>query len=120
MGQSEGLSLVARIGRIAIIKDRQIANPRSQRLQGRLYRRRYSVFMLSRSAFLNPKDVRKYGEFYEECSKKKMRGLSPAIVAADELYKKRVESAPKNSKECLTQRVLPKKAKERTAASLSS
>lgn len=39
--------------------------------------------MLPCSAFLNPKDVRKYGEFYEECSKKKMRGLAPAIMAAD-------------------------------------
>lgn len=75
--------------------------------------------MPSRSAFLNPRDVRKYGEFYEECSKKKMRGLAPAILAADELYKQRVESAPKNSKRYLTQRLLPRKAKVRTAASQS-
>ena len=75
--------------------------------------------MPSRSAFLNPRDVRKYGEFYEECSKKKMRGLGPAIMAADELYKQRVESAPKSSKSCLTQPVLPRKARARTAASRS-
>jgi hypothetical protein len=34
------------------------------------------------SAFLNPKDVRKFMQYYDECSKKKMRGLAPAIEAA--------------------------------------
>lgn len=43
-------------------------------------------------AFLNPKDVKKYTDCYDEFSKKKMRGLAPAIQAADELYKKRIDT----------------------------
>jgi hypothetical protein len=34
-------------------------------------------------------------QYYEECSKKKMRGLAPAIQAAEELYKKRIETISK-------------------------
>ena len=63
--------------------DHQITKWRCLCFQGCLYCGINSVLIFLISAFLEAKDVKKYSNHYEEYSKKKMRGLSPAIEMAD-------------------------------------